>query len=74
MSATLQQQDPTHLPAMVTLSIGQWGAVLDYIGKQPWNEVNPLMVSIHRQVQDSMRAQTSTAPEPEQATRAAPAD
>ena len=61
------QQDPLQLPAMVTLTVGLWGSVLDYVGKQPWNEVNPLMVSIHRQVQDSLRAQSSTAPERETA-------
>ena len=68
-----QQQDVSvaTLPAMVTLPIGEWEKVISFIGVNRWIDVNPLIVAIHRQINDALAAQTSTAREPE---RAAPAD
>lgn len=55
MSGT--QQDIIALPAMVTMPIAQWNQVLEVLGKHPWVEVNPLIVNIHRQMQDAVNAQ-----------------
>jgi hypothetical protein len=53
------QQDVVTLPAMVTLPIARWNQVLEVLGAQPWREVNPLIVDIHRQIQDAVDAQQS---------------
>lgn len=55
MSGT--QQDITTLPAMVTLTIGRWNQVLEILGNQTWSVANPLIVDIHRQIQDVVDAQ-----------------
>ncbi len=55
MSGT--QQDITTLPVMVTLTIGRWNVVLEILGKRKWNLANPLIVDIHRQIQDAVDAQ-----------------
>lgn len=52
------QQDITTLPAMVTMPIGRWNQVLEILGAHPWREVNPVIVDIHRQLQDAVAAQT----------------
>jgi len=51
------QQDITTLPAMVTMPIARWNQVLEVLGGQPWREINPLIVDIHRQIQDAVNAQ-----------------
>lgn len=51
------QQDITTLPAIVTMPIARWNQVLDILGTQPWREVNPLIVDLHRQLQDAVNAQ-----------------
>jgi len=56
MSGT--QQDITSLMAMVTMPIGRWNQVLDVLGNQPWKEINPTIVDIHRQLQDAVTAHT----------------
>jgi hypothetical protein len=33
--------------------------VLEVLGGQPWREVNPLIVDVHRQIQDAVNAQQS---------------
>ena len=57
MSGT--QTDVTSLMAMVTLPIARWNQVLEVLGGQPWRDVNPLIVDIHRQIQDAINAQTA---------------
>jgi hypothetical protein len=57
MSGT-QQQDILSLPAMVTMPIGRWNQVLDFLGSHPWREANPLIVDIHRQIQDAVNAKS----------------
>jgi hypothetical protein len=52
----MMQQDVTTLPAMVTMPVGRWNQILEVLGKQPWSEVNPLIVDMHRQIQDAMQA------------------
>lgn len=61
MSGT--QQDITTLPAMVTMPIGRWNQVLEILGTQPWREINPLIVDLHRQLQDAVAAQQSNQPQ-----------
>jgi hypothetical protein len=56
MSGMMQQQDITVLPAMVTMPVARWNQILEVLGKQPWSEVNPLIVDMHRQIQDAMQA------------------
>lgn len=51
------QQDINALMAMVTLPIGRWNQVLEVLGGQPWKEINPTIVDIHRQLQDAVNAQ-----------------
>ncbi|HTI78885.1 MAG TPA: hypothetical protein VL614_00390 [Acetobacteraceae bacterium] len=63
---TQQPQDTQMLPAMVTLTVADWGRAIQLIGVNPWNDVNTLIVNIHRQVNDAVGAQTSR--EPERAT------
>jgi hypothetical protein len=55
MSGT--QQDILTLPAMVTMPIARWNQVLEVLGGQPWKDINPLIVDIHRQIQDAVNAQ-----------------
>jgi hypothetical protein len=55
MSGT-QQQDISALPAMVTMTVAQWNQVLEVLGAHPWREVNPLIVNVHRQIQDAVNA------------------
>lgn len=59
MSGT--QTDVINLMAMVTLPIARWNQVLEVLGAQPWREVNPLIVDIHRQIQDAVNAQSMPA-------------
>lgn len=58
MSQTTQQ-DITVLPAMVTMPIARWNQVLEVLGTRPWIDVNPLIVDIHRQIQDAVNAQNN---------------
>jgi hypothetical protein len=51
------QQDITALMAMVTMPISRWNQVLEVLGGQPWKDINPLIVDIHRQIQDAVNAQ-----------------
>jgi hypothetical protein len=64
-------QDVAQWPAMVTLPIATWERVTQYIAKNPWIEVNPLMLDISRQVNDAIQAHASTLREPERASTAA---
>jgi hypothetical protein len=52
------QIDVTSLMAMVTLPIARWNQILEVLGTQPWREVNPLIVDVHRQIQDAVNAQS----------------
>jgi hypothetical protein len=54
MSGT--QQDILTLPVMVMLPVARWNQILETLGERPWREVNPLIVDIHRQVQDGVQA------------------
>jgi hypothetical protein len=58
MSGTQPQQDITTLMAMVTMPISRWNQILDLLGQQPWREVNPTIIDLHRQLQDAVNAQT----------------
>lgn len=51
-----QQQDVLTLPAMVTMTVGRWNQVLEFLGQNKWVDVNPLIVDIHRQIQDAVGA------------------
>jgi hypothetical protein len=62
-------QDVTQWPAMVTLPIGTWERVTQYIAKNPWIEVNPLMLDISRQVNDAIQAHASTLREPDKSSQ-----
>lgn len=59
MSGT--QQDIGALPAMVTLPIARWNMVLEILGAQPWREINPLIMDMHRQLQGAVNARAGTA-------------
>jgi hypothetical protein len=48
--------DLNALPAMVTMSIGRWNQVLEILGTRQWTEVNPLIVDLHRQLQEAADA------------------
>ena len=48
----------TTLMAMVTMPISRWNQVLEVLGQQPWREINPAIIDIHRQLQDAVNAQT----------------
>ncbi len=52
------QQDILTLPAMVTMPIGRWNQILEALGGQPWREVNTLIVDIHRQIEDAVKARS----------------
>jgi len=53
------QQDILSLMAMVTMPIGRWNQILEVLGGQPWKEINPVIVDIHRQLQDAINASAS---------------
>jgi hypothetical protein len=59
MSAT---QDVTVLPAQVTLLVNQWNQVMEVLSGQPWKEINPVLVEIHRQLHIAVNAHTHQPP------------
>jgi len=54
-------QDVASLPVTVTLAIARWNQTLEVLGGQPWREINPLIVDIHRQIQEAVNEASKAA-------------
>lgn len=56
MSGMQPGQDVSGLLATLTMPIAQWNRVMEILSREPWREINPLLMDLHRQLEHVVRA------------------
>lgn len=64
--------DPMAVSATVRLPVGVWNRIYQLIGINAWNEANPIIAELQRQVFISLNPPATVVREPEQASNRAP--
>jgi hypothetical protein len=65
-------QDPLAIPATITLPVGIWNRVYQLIGVNPFNDCNPIIAEMQRQMFNSINPPPTVVREPETVSRAEP--